>query len=134
LRDARNSGNPLNFNHTMRSLFRLFLVLVSITVTIFALITHQLGNTRVQLLITALISISFLSFLIINLVEHREQRKRREARESRSKANEKSAVNPRTPSDISFAQKERKVGLTWGGGNIKASEATRGTRRKFLGK
>ena len=28
--------------------------------------------------------------------------------------------------------RERKSGLTWGGGNIKAAEATRGTRRKFL--
>jgi len=25
------------------------------------------------------------------------------------------------------------AGLTWGGGNIKASEAKRGTKRKFLG-
>ena len=28
--------------------------------------------------------------------------------------------------------RERKSGLTWGGGNIKGSSATRGTRRKFL--
>lgn len=28
--------------------------------------------------------------------------------------------------------KTRKSGLTWGGGNIKASNATRGTRRSFL--
>ena len=28
--------------------------------------------------------------------------------------------------------RSRKSGLTWGGGNIKASEATRGTKRKFL--
>ena len=28
--------------------------------------------------------------------------------------------------------RERKSGLTWGGGNIRAAEATRGTRRKFL--
>lgn len=28
--------------------------------------------------------------------------------------------------------RERKSGLTWGGGNIKAAEATRGTRRQFL--
>jgi hypothetical protein len=30
--------------------------------------------------------------------------------------------------------RERKSGLTWGGGNIKASEAKRGTKRKFMGK
>ncbi len=29
--------------------------------------------------------------------------------------------------------RERKSGLTWGGGNIKGSEAKRGTRRKFQG-
>ena len=34
----------------------------------------------------------------------------------------------------SFALRDRKAGLTWGGGNIKASEATRGTKRKFLGR
>jgi|GEM_PF-863392 len=28
--------------------------------------------------------------------------------------------------------RERKSGLTWGGGNIKGSNATRGTRRKFM--
>jgi len=31
-------------------------------------------------------------------------------------------------------REEKKSGLTWGGGNIKASTATRGTKRKFLGK
>jgi hypothetical protein len=30
--------------------------------------------------------------------------------------------------------RERKSGLTWGGGNIKAAEATRGRRRSFLRK
>ena len=30
--------------------------------------------------------------------------------------------------------RERKSGLTWGGGNIKAAEVTRGTRRSFLRK
>jgi len=30
--------------------------------------------------------------------------------------------------------RERKSGLTWGGGNIKGSNATRGTRKKFLQK
>jgi len=33
-----------------------------------------------------------------------------------------------------FALRDKKSGLTWGGGNIKASEAKRGTKRKFLGK
>ena len=28
--------------------------------------------------------------------------------------------------------RERKTGLTWGGGNIKGANATRGTRRNFL--
>ena len=118
----------------MRSLLRLFLVLTTLTVIIVAWITHQLGTLRVQLLILALISLSFLSFLIINIIEHRERKKRRETRESRNRVQDKTVVNPRKPSDVSFALKERKAGLTWGGGNIKASEATRGTKRKFLGR
>jgi hypothetical protein len=30
--------------------------------------------------------------------------------------------------------RERKSGLSWGGGNIKASDATRGTKRKLFGR
>jgi hypothetical protein len=118
----------------MRSLLKLFLVLLTTVVIMFAWVTGRLGTPRVQLMIAVLISAGFITFLIINIIEQREQRKRREARESRSEGEEKSVVNPRKPSDVSFALKERKSGLTWGGGNIKASEATRGTRRKFLGR
>jgi hypothetical protein len=55
-------------------------------------------------------------------------------RESRQKPETDPARPKPKRSDTSFSLKEKKSGLTWGGGNIKASEATRGTKRKFLGK
>lgn len=33
-----------------------------------------------------------------------------------------------------YKQRERKLGLTWGGGNIKGANATRGTKKQFLNK
>ncbi|HDS06446.1 MAG TPA: hypothetical protein ENO05_02365 [Bacteroides sp.] len=85
----------------------------------------------------------------MNVIEDRENRARRRARESAGRVNEVSGKgqerenrdrkkgeevpgkDKRIP-DTSFALGERKSGLTWGGGNILASDATRGTRRKFL--
>jgi di/tricarboxylate transporter len=118
----------------MKSLVKLFLILITITLILFAWITHQLGNPRTQLLIVVLIGFSFLAFIIINILDRREERKKREARESRDSGKADSGRPVRKPSETSYSLREKKAGLTWGGGNIKASEATRGTKRRFLGR
>ena len=124
----------------MRSTIKLFLVLITVTVTLFAWITKQLNETRIQILILFLVGVSFAAFLLMNLLDRREQKKQREKRESRVKNRIKPDEHSLTGegdqkrSETSFALRERKSGLTWGGGNIKASEAKRGTKRKFLGK
>jgi len=61
------------------------------------------------------------------------ERERKE-KESRAQQLPGAEVEKIKRSEGSFALKDKKSGLTWGGGNIKASEATRGTKRKFLGK
>jgi len=118
----------------MKAAIKLFLVLVTITVILFAWLTHQLSRPELQILILALIVLSSTTFLLLNILEQRENRTRRKQRESRSMEKPDKAQPKIKRSDTSFALKERKAGLTWGGGNIKASEATRGTKRKFLGR
>lgn len=118
----------------MKSAIRLFLILVTLVVILLAWITNQLGNPKIQLLIIILFASSLAAFLVLNLMERREISKGRKERETGTQRppGHKDPVPKR--SDTSFALRERKAGLTWGGGNIKASEATRGTKRKFLGK
>ena len=118
----------------MRSAIKLFLVLVTILVILVSWITHQLDNPGIMLLIGILLASSLTVFFVVNFLDHRDEKKRRQERESQS--NSKSMGDPTKVkrAEGSFALKERKSGLTWGGGNIKASEATRGTKRKFLGR
>ncbi len=127
----------------MRSAIKFFMILLTISVIIFARLTHRLEQPAIQLLILALIVMSVAAFIVMNAIEERENRARRRARESVKRDKEApdtgSALRDRDRkkvkrSDASFAIGERKSGLTWGGGNILASDATRGTRRKFLRK
>jgi hypothetical protein len=118
----------------MKATIKLFLVLITVVVILFAWLTHQLGNPRIQFMIVILSATSFAAFLVMNLLDHREARKKRKKRESGSQRKPVSGRAGPKRSDTSFALRERKSGLTWGGGNIKASEATRGTKRKFLGR
>jgi hypothetical protein len=55
-----------------------------------------------------------------------------EGRENKDKEPQKASQSARGWGMNDSPFRERKSGLTWGGGNIKAAEATRGTRRKFL--
>jgi hypothetical protein len=123
----------------MKSAIRLFLVLITLVVICFAWFTGQLREGRIQLLVLALVALTFAVFLAQNMLERREEMKRREKRESRPPGKGASGTSaagrpPVKHAEGSFALREKKSGLTWGGGNIKASEATRGTKRKFLGK
>lgn len=118
----------------MKSTIKLFLILITITVFVYAWLTHQLGNSRIQILIAVLVAVSLVAFLTMNLLDHREQQKKRAERESRPENKSQKLNGSQKRSDASFALRDRKSGLSWGGGNIKASEATRGTKRKFLGK
>lgn len=125
----------------MRESLRLFLVLLTVVVILIAWISRQMGNPRMQLLIIALIASSVLLFVVLNLTDAaaaRKNRKRREARSPDKGAGQPDSGEHGTPdanrSGTPFRLKDRKQGLTWGGGNITASEAKRGTRRKFLGK
>jgi hypothetical protein len=85
-------------------------------------------------MIIILVGLSLVVFFTMNVLEHREERRKRAERESPEKHINKALNRDQKRSDTSFALKDRKSGLTWGGGNIKASEATRGTKRKFLGR
>ena len=118
----------------MKAAIRLFLILVTLVVFILAWITQQMGNQRIQLLIIVLVATSLAVFLGLNLLDRREQKNQRKKRESGPLKEPGKADPDLKRSDTSFALRERKAGLTWGGGNIKASTATRGTKRKFLGR
>ena len=118
----------------MKAMIKLFLVLITVVVAVIGWITGQYLDRDFIILILVLISATFLTFLIMNIHDHRLQARKRKERESGSheKPGAEAAKIKRT--EGSFALREKKSGLSWGGGNIKASEATRGTRRKFLGK
>jgi len=110
----------------MKSTAKLFMVLVTMIVAIFGWITGQYRDREYLILILVLISATLLTFLLLNIIERRVQERRRKGRESR--------IQNGTGAEGSFALREKKSGLSWGGGNIKASEATRGSKRKFLGR
>ena len=118
----------------MKATLKLFLILITLTVIVIAWITHQLSHPRIQILVLILMASTIAAFFIINIVEHRQERKRNARVKTSSGDADRHVNDSQKRSDTSFALKERKSGLTWGGGNIKASEATRGTKRKFLGK
>lgn len=118
----------------MKSTIKLFVILITVTVIVVAWITHRLQDPTIQTLIAILIVLSVVTFFVMNMLEAREERQRRRERESKERPKPGSGADKRKPSDVSYSLKEKKSGLTWGGGNIKGSEATRGTKRKFLGR
>ncbi len=118
----------------MRSAVRLFLILVTIVVILMAWITHQLSNPSIGLLAGVLVITTLAVHFIFNILDHRDERKKREARESKTGSPVSGEPGKVKRAEGSFVLKEKKSGLTWGGGNIKASEAKRGIKRKFLGR
>ena len=118
----------------MNSVVKLFMVLITLTVAVFGWITGQYRDRDYLILILLLVSATMLTFVILNIYERRQQEKKRKEKESRSQELPGAEAEKIKRSEGSFALKDKKSGLTWGGGNIKASEATRGTKRKFLGK
>lgn len=110
------------------------MVLLTLTVAVFGWITGQYRDRDYLILILVLLSATLATFLFLNLYEHRVQARKRKEKESRSQQDPDTKTANIKRSEGSFALKDRKSGLTWGGGNIKASEATRGTKRKFLGR
>jgi len=117
----------------MKSTVKLFMVLVTMIVAIFGWFTHRYQDRDFVILVLVLISASLLTFLLLNISERRDQEKRRKERESRSQSVPGAEAGKIKRSEGSFALRDKKSGLSWGGGNIKASEASRGTKRKFLG-
>jgi len=110
------------------------MVLVTLTVAVLGWITGQYRERDYMILILVLISATLATFLVLNLSEHKIQARKRRERESQSQQSPGAEAGKIKRSEGSFALKDKKSGLTWGGGNIKASEATRGTKRKFLGR
>jgi len=101
----------------MKTTTRLFVISITLVVIIMGWFTGSLGNQKVQILIAVLV---LLSIAIFPLTRNLDQKMEPE--------------DKKKGSTLTFNHKEKKSGLTWGGGNIKASNAKRGTKRKFLGK
>jgi len=118
----------------MNGVIKLFLVLVTITVACLGWITGQYKSKDFVILVTVLVAITLAAFLVLTIHERRQEEKRRKQRESKTRKDPDAPREKVKRSEGSFALKDKKSGLTWGGGNIKASEATRGTKRKFLGR
>lgn len=114
----------------MKSLIKLFLILVTTVTILFTWMTGQLSSPRMRIVIAVLAALTLAVFLVFNLLDHRKEQLERKRRESK-RQKPTGTRQKRSGTRIQFG--ERKSGLTWGGGNIKASEATRGTKRKFLG-
>jgi hypothetical protein len=121
-------------NDALRSGIKLILVFLTLMVFIFTWLTDQLGDVQNLTLLGILSLVTLMSFFILNAIERKEVRKRREQQESMKRPSPSPGSKPQKRSDTSFSLKEKKSGLIWGGGNIKASTATRGTKRKFLGR
>ena len=80
------------------------------------------------------------SLLILLIYKKRQNKKiediihsyKKKVRDNHEDLNTTTTKKPKGWSMNDSPFRKRKSGLTWGGGNIKAAEATRGTRRKFL--
>lgn len=118
----------------MKATIKLFLVLITLVVAVIGWITGQYRDRDFVILILVLVSATLVTFLVMNIHDQRFQAKKRKERESNSHEDLGEEAGKIKRSDTSFALREQKSGLSWGGGNIKASEATRETKRKFLGK
>ena len=118
----------------MKATIKLFLVLITVVVAVIGWITGQYRDRDFFILILVLVSATLATFLIMNIHDFRLQARKRKERESKSHDEPGTEARKIKRSDSSFALREQKSGLSWGGGNIKASEATRGTKRKFLGR
>lgn len=118
----------------MTSTVKLFMVLITLTAAVLGWITGQYRDKDYMILILVLVSATLLTFLILNIYERREEERRSKEKKSRSQQVPGVEAKNIKRSEGSFALMDKKSGLTWGGGNIKASEATRGSKRKFLGR
>jgi len=93
-------------------------------------------------LVTGLILLTGVFLPLVLVDRRRQQRRIRQIIESyKGKISEKKEEDETRSGEQSNAKgwnmntspfRERKGGLTWGGGNIKGANATRGTRRSFL--
>ena len=101
----------------MKTTIHLYLILLTLVVITMAWITGQLDTRPIQIIIVLLALFSGIAALVGRRMVTRDTRE-----------------DPAKKSSIDFGHRERKSGLTWGGGNIKASEAKRGSRRRFLRK
>jgi hypothetical protein len=118
----------------MPSVIKLFMVLVTLTVACIGWITGQFKSSDFIILVLVLVAATLATFLVLNIYDRRMEESKRKQRESKARDSPDQAAEKVKRSEGSFALRDKKSGLTWGGGNIKASEATRGTKRKFLGK
>lgn len=118
----------------MKATVKLFMVLTTVVVGVVGWITGQYRDRDFLILILVLVSATLATFLIMNIHDYRLQAKERKERESKPHEGLGADAHKIKRSEGSFSLKEKKSGLSWGGGNIKASEATRGTKRKFLGR
>jgi hypothetical protein len=111
----------------MRSAIKLFLVLVTVVVILVAWLTKQLENPDIRLLAFTLLAITLAAFFIINLLDNSDEKKRRKKRESKSNSSSKGDTSKVKRAEGNFSLKEKKPGSP-------GEEATRGTKRKVLGK
>jgi len=100
----------------MKYTIHLYLILLTVVVIVMAWITNQFDNRPIQIIIVVLALLSGIAVIV-----------------GRMKSKRQTKVEPAKKSNIDFGHREKKSGIAWGGGNIKASNAKRGTKRKFLG-
>jgi hypothetical protein len=100
----------------MKYTIHLYLIFLTVVVIAMAWITGQFDNRPIQIIIVLLALLSGIAAVGVRMKTRKETKE-----------------DPAKKSNIDFGHREQKSGLTWGGGNIKASNAKRGTKRKFLG-
>lgn len=101
----------------MKTPVHLYLILLTVITVVMAWITDQLDSRPIQIIIVSLAFLSGIAIIVTRKLRGKD-----------------SIEEPVKKTNIDFGHREQKSGLTWGGGNIKAANAKRGTKRKFLGK
>jgi hypothetical protein len=93
---------------------------------------------NINLVLFAAISVIIILFVIKYIINRRELRKINKIIDSyKSKKKSSTQIFDKKRSKTfkkksPFVKRERKSGLTWGGGNIKGANPSRGTKKEFL--
>lgn len=114
-----------------------FLVILAVVCLAIAAVLSRTYNWGVNLFTPGIVVAAIL-FIVVLVFDYR---KRKSTQHFSPKKSEEITQKPKVDSEVKASEdpvvfkseyRERKAGLNWGGGNVHAANASRGSRRRFM--